>query len=170
MLNLRVVLAIVFGWSTLKTVESLVRPGAMDRWVFEAAGVPWLFWVFLLPLVVFQIGALAFLVQPQSARAYRLAQLSVFTEIAESACFVLLTFGKPDLLQQAILASRGGRGLEVRLEVLQATASTTMQIAPLLISAAFGLLWLVLLGRVRITATRPDGEPVPGPPPDMDID
>lgn len=72
--------------------------------------MPWLFWLFLLPLVVLQASALYYLWRPSSV-GYRLAQAAVLFGLAETVVASAIGYRNPELMKQAIITSRTERGL-----------------------------------------------------------
>ena len=160
---IRIILAIVFVWSMSKTFELLFRSGSMDRVLFEAAGLSWLFWSFFVPLALLQAGAVYFVVDPRSRVAFRAAVGAVILGFVETATASALALGNPELLRQAIITSRTERGLAVRPEVLRLAESPVAQLLPAIVSAILGCVWLFLVVRMR-THARAGQMPLPATP------
>lgn len=144
MTAIRILLTIVFGWTLLKTIGILMRQDSMDLLLLSHAGLGWSFWVIVPTIAVLLLGALAYLWVPTQP-LYRTAQAAVVLGVLETSLVGIIAMNNPQAAKDAFVASRIGRGLPVRDEVVQLMDSPASHLLPLCIGIALAGVWLFLL-------------------------
>jgi len=144
MTAIRILLTVVFGWSLLKTGSLLVRDDSMDLLILTSGGLAWSYWLLVPAIAVCLAGALTYLWWPADV-LYRLAQAAVILNVVETTMASLVAMSHPGAAIAAFVASRKGRGLPVRDDVVRPMDSPSTHLVPLAISVLLGALWLMLL-------------------------
>jgi heme/copper-type cytochrome/quinol oxidase subunit 1 len=151
MKTLRIILTIVFGWLGLKGLEVLVRPTTVDRAIFVQTGSGWLFWVLVPGTVALMAAAVWYLWRP-SKLGYRIAQAALGLHLVESLVGALLGFRHPEILREAVIASRRARELPVRpelLELLEHPVMKTFMVGFVIVVTVVPLVLLFFFERAR---------------------
>ncbi|HUE71079.1 MAG TPA: hypothetical protein VMP01_09335 [Pirellulaceae bacterium] len=144
MTAIRILLTVVFCWSFFKTASILVRNDSMDLLLLTSAGLGWSFWILVPAIGILLAGALVYVWRP-SPTLYRIAQAAVVLSVVETALASLVAIGNPQAAKDAFVASRTGRGLPVREEVLRMMDAPASHLLPLLFAVLLAGVWLLLL-------------------------
>jgi hypothetical protein len=141
---IQIVLTIAFGWALQKNIDLLVRQESLDRILFDASHLNWLFYLLLGGLVIFQAASLAWFWMP-FPHGYLFPFVAILINLIETAIACAIAAGNTDIAKQAFIASRESRGLSARPEMLTMMDNTAVHLVPLAVSIVFSIIWCVLI-------------------------
>lgn len=150
MTGLRVILTVGFVGLFMKGIDIALRPGSVDRILFERLDLQGVFWFLLISAMVLFFVAVVYLWRPFGV-GYRLAQLGLAVDFLETSIGTILGVVHPEVLKQAVISSRHERGLAVRPELLDLLDDSTGRWFPLLFAVVFVTIALWLLHAFKNT-------------------
>jgi hypothetical protein len=128
----------------LKGIGILFRSSSMDRILFDRVGLSWVFWT-LVPLILMLLLASLVYLWSDSKIGYRMAQAAVLLHMLEGLLGGIIGIKNTAVLREAIIASREGRGLPVRQELLDLAGHPAMQVFVVAFPIIFSATILALL-------------------------
>ncbi|MDA0660555.1 MAG: hypothetical protein O3C60_17235 [Planctomycetota bacterium] len=143
MTTIRILLTITFGWALQKSIKLLVRHESLDRILFDAVHLKWLFYFLLFGLVTSQAVSLVWFLKP-FPHGYLFSFSAVLINLIETSFACAIAAGNTEIAKRAFSASRESRGLSARPEILEMMDRPIVHFAPLAVSVIFAIVWCVL--------------------------
>ena len=140
----RIILTIVFGWSFTKNLDLILRPESLDRGLFDAANLTWLFFLLMVATMACQAIGIVWVWKPFSL-GYLFAFGAILLGLTETSIGTAVAMQRPEVAKELIVASRESRGLSVNQSVLDLMDNPAVQLAPVATSLVLGAVWSGLI-------------------------